>query len=190
MNGQKPCFCEDVDGLRPATRTILFVTPPVSFFVVLFLFVLVFLFELFSLFCFVLRTLAIRPGSPSVSHLHGGGTKSGQKFHYGVKPDIYKYAAMTHEPAPLAADVPGHSVVGRAPASPALTKPVLSWFRRPRLPLVPVVSARKFLPAQVAISLPGDFFQPEEDALSTLSWSHVTSIAASVWNVWHIFCDS
>ena len=73
---------------------------------------------------------------------------------------------MTHEPAPLAGDVPGHSVVGRAPASPALTKPVLSRFRRLRLPLVPDVSVRKFLSAQVAISLPGDFSQPEEDALS------------------------
>ena len=49
----------------------------------------------------------------------------------------------THEPAPLAADVPGYSVVGRAPVFTALTEPVLSRFRRPRLPLVPDVSARK-----------------------------------------------
>ena len=58
-----------------------------------------------------------------------------------------------HEPAPLAADVPGYDVVGRAPAFPVVTKVVLSRFRRPRLPLDPDVSARKFLPDQeVSIS--------------------------------------
>ena len=36
-----------------------------------------------------------------------------------------------YEPAPLAADVPGYGVVGRAPAFRALTEPVLSRFRRP-----------------------------------------------------------
>ena len=53
-----------------------------------------------------------------------------------------------HEPAPLAADVPGYDVVGRAPAFPALTEVVLSRFRRPRFLLGPDVSARKFLPDQ------------------------------------------
>ena len=53
-----------------------------------------------------------------------------------------------HEPAPSAADVPGYDVVGRAPAFPALTDPVLSRLRRPRVPLVPDVSARQFLPDQ------------------------------------------
>ena len=47
------------------TRTTLFLPPLVSFFVVLFLFVLVFLCVLFSLLSFVLRSLAILPGSPS-----------------------------------------------------------------------------------------------------------------------------
>ena len=60
---------------------------------------------------------------------------------------------IRHEPAPLAADVPGYGVVGRAPAFPVLTEVVLSRFRRPRLPLVPDVSARKFLPDQVVRSL-------------------------------------
>ena len=76
--------------------------------------------------------------------------------------------AVPHEPAPLAADVPGNGVVRRAPAFPALIEPVLSRFRRPRLPLVPDVSARKFLPAQVVISPPVDFWQPEENALAAL----------------------
>ena len=49
-----------------------------------------------------------------------------------------------HEPAPLAADVPGYDVVGRAPAFPVLTKVVLPRFRRPRLPLEPDVLVRKF----------------------------------------------
>ena len=49
-----------------------------------------------------------------------------------------------HEPAPLAADVPGYDVVGRAPAFPVLTEVVLSQFRRPRLPFEPDVSARNF----------------------------------------------
>ena len=44
-----------------------------------------------------------------------------------------------HEPAPLAADVPGYDAVGSAPAFPALTEIVLSRFRRPRLPLDPDV---------------------------------------------------
>ena len=83
--------------------------------------------------------------------------------------------AVTDEPAPLAADVKGYGVVGRAPAFPALTEPVLSRFRRPRLPLVPDVSARKFLPAQVIISLPGDFWQPEENALAALDPGHTPS---------------
>ena len=47
------------------TRTFFFVPLPVSFFVILFLFVLVFLYVLFSLFSFVLRSLAFLPGSPS-----------------------------------------------------------------------------------------------------------------------------
>ena len=64
---------------------------------------------------------------------------------------------VMHEPAPLAADVPGNDVVGRAPAFPDLTKVVLSRFRRPRLPLDPDVPARKFLPDQEVISLLGEF---------------------------------
>ena len=83
--------------------------------------------------------------------------------------------AVAHEPAPLAADVPGCGVVGRAPAFPTLTEPVLSRFRRPRLPLVPDVSARKFLLVQVVVSLPGDFWQPEENALATLGPGHAPS---------------
>ena len=77
-----------------------------------------------------------------------------------------------HEPAPLAADVPGYDVVGRAPAFPALTEAVLSRFRRPRLLLAPDVSARKFLPEQEVISLLGDFWQPEENALAALCPGH------------------
>ena len=62
LNGHEPCFCENVAALRPATfsqkNTVLFVPPPVSVFVVLFLFILVFFCVLFSLFSFVLRSLA------------------------------------------------------------------------------------------------------------------------------------
>ena len=67
---------------------------------------------------------------------------------------------VMHEPAPLAADVPSYGVVERAPAFPALTKAVLSRFRRPQFPLDPDVKARKFLPDQVVMSLLGDFWQP------------------------------
>ena len=81
----------------------------------------------------------------------------------------------------MAADVPGYDVVGRAPAFPVLTKIVLFQFRRPRLPLDPDVSARKFLPDQEVISLLGDFWQFEENALATLDPGHTPSpIAASV----------
>ena len=83
--------------------------------------------------------------------------------------------AVTHEPAPLAADVLGYGVVGRGPFFPALTAPVLSRFRRPRLPLVPDVSARKFLPVQVVLSPPGGSWQPEENALATLVPGHMQS---------------
>ena len=83
--------------------------------------------------------------------------------------------AVMHEPAPLAADVPGYDVVGRAHASPVLTKVVLSRFRRPRLPLDPDVSAREFLPEQAVISLLGDFLQPEENALAALGPCHTPS---------------
>ena len=69
------------------------------------------------------------------------------------------------------ADVPGYGVVGRVPAFPALTEPVLSRFR-PRLPLVPDVSARKFLPTHMVISLPSDFWQPEENAVAALCPGH------------------
>ena len=97
-----------------------------------------------------------------------------------------------HEPAPLAADVPGYDVVGRAPAFSVVTKVVLSRFRRPRLPLEPDVSARKFLPDEEEVSLLGDFWQFEENALATLDPCHTPSqFAASVWNVWHkFFCNS
>ena len=83
--------------------------------------------------------------------------------------------AVTHKPAPLPADVPGCGVVGRDPAFPALTEPVLSRFRRPRLLLVPGVSARKFLPVQVVIYPPADSWQPEENALATLDPGHTPS---------------
>ena len=82
---------------------------------------------------------------------------------------------VMHEPAPLAADVPSHGVVERPPVFPALTEPVLSRFRRPRLPLVPDVSVRKFLPIQVVMSPPGDFWQPEENPLATLGPGHAPS---------------
>ena len=75
----------------------------------------------------------------------------------------------------MAADVPGYGVVGRAPAFPVLTEAVLSRFRRPRLPLGPDVSARKFLPDQEVISLLGDFWQSEENALATLDPGHTPS---------------
>ena len=81
-----------------------------------------------------------------------------------------------HEPAPLAADVPSYDVVGRAPAFPVLTKVVLSRFRRPRLPLEPDVSARKFLPDQEEVSLLGDFWQPEENALATPCPGHTPQV--------------
>ena len=61
------------------------------------------------------------------------------------------------------------------PFFPVLTKVVLSRFRRPRLPLDPDVSARKFLPDQEVISLLGDFWQPEENALATLGPGHMQS---------------
>ena len=80
-----------------------------------------------------------------------------------------------HEAAPLAADVPSYDVVGRAPAFPALTEVVLSQFRRPRLPLEPDVSARKFLPDQEVTFFLGDFWQPEENALATLHPGHTPS---------------
>ena len=67
------------------------------------------------------------------------------------------------------------TVLSEELAFPALTEPVLSRFRRPRLPLVPDVSARKFLPAKVVISLPRDFWQPEENALATLDPGHTPS---------------
>ena len=47
---------------------------------------------------------------------------------------------------------PRYDVVGRAPAFPVLTKVVLSRFRRPRLPLEPDVSVRKFLPDQEEVT--------------------------------------
>ena len=62
-----------------------------------------------------------------------------------------------HEPAPSAVDVRGYDFVGRAPAFPFLTMDVLSRFRRPRLPLEPDVSVRKFLPDQEEVSLLCDF---------------------------------
>ena len=80
-----------------------------------------------------------------------------------------------HEPAPWAADVPGYDVVGRAPAFPVLTKVVLSQFRRPRLPLEPNASVRKFLTVQEEVSLFCDFWQFEEKALSTLDPGHTPS---------------
>ena len=52
---------------------------------------------------------------------------------------------------------------------------MLSRFRRPRLPLVPDVSARKFLPDQVVTSLLGDFWQPEENALAAPCPGHTPS---------------
>ena len=80
-----------------------------------------------------------------------------------------------HEPAPSAADVPGYDVVGRAPAFHALTEVVLSRFRRPRLPLEPDVSVRKFLPDQEEVSLLCDFWQFEANALATLDPGHTPS---------------
>ena len=74
-----------------------------------------------------------------------------------------------HEPAPSAADIPGYDVVGRAPAFPALTEPVLS------LPLVPDVSVRKFLPDQEEVSLLCGFWQPDKNALATLGPGHTPS---------------
>ena len=112
-----------------------------------------------------------------------GGSGRGRASHVGQRNSLRTnrkllallLRAVTHEPAPLAVGVPGYGVVGRAPAFPALTEPVLSRFRRPRLPLVPDVSARKFLPAQVVISPPGDFWQPEENALAALGPGHTPS---------------
>ena len=63
----------------------------------------------------------------------------------------------------MAADVPGYDVVGRAPAFPVLTKVVLFPFRRPRLP------------DQEVISLLGDLWQFEENALATLDPGHTPS---------------
>ena len=61
--------------------------PPVSFFGVLFLFVLVFLGVLFSLFSFVLRSLAILPASIVIDIVEGQrrgrGTKNGQNSLWG-----------------------------------------------------------------------------------------------------------
>ena len=68
------------------TRTILFVPLPVSFFVVLFLFVLVFLHVLFSLFPFVLRSwqflmaLLLRPTSMVLDIVEGQGRGWAQKW--------------------------------------------------------------------------------------------------------------
>ena len=80
-----------------------------------------------------------------------------------------------HEPAPLAADVPGYDVVGSAPSFPALTEVVQSQFRRPRLPLEPDASVRKVLPGQEEVSLLCDFWQFEENALATLDPGHTPS---------------
>ena len=62
-----------------------------------------------------------------------------------------------------------------APAFPALTVVVLSRFRRPRLPLEPDVSVRKFLSDQEEVSLLCDFWQFEENALATLDPGHTPS---------------
>ena len=80
-----------------------------------------------------------------------------------------------HEPAPSAADVPSYDVVRRAPAFPALTEVVLSRFRRPRRPLEPDVSVRKFLPDQEEVSLLCDFWQFEENAIARLDPGHTPS---------------
>ena len=52
---------------------------------------------------------------------------------------------------------------------------MLFQFRRPRLPLDPDVSARKFLPDQEVVSLLGDFWKCEENALATLHPGHTPS---------------
>ena len=61
------------------------------------------------------------------------------------------------------------------PAFAALTEVVLFRFRRPRLLLDPDVSARKFLPDQGVMSLHGDCWQPEENALATPCTGHTPS---------------
>ena len=77
----------------------MFVPPPVSFFVVLFLFVLVFLYVLFSVFSFVLRFgqfllgLLLRPHAMVLDIVEGQG-RGGPFFDNGVKPDIIQYAAL------------------------------------------------------------------------------------------------
>ena len=63
----------------------------------------------------------------------------------------------THVPTLLAVDAPSYGVVG-------ITPPVLSQF---------VASARTLLKVQAAVSLPGDFWPPEENALATLGPSHM-----------------
>ena len=95
QNGHKPCFCENVASLQPATfsqKNTDYIVCPASF-VVLFLFVLVFLHVLFSLFSFFV------PGNSSwlsfcapISMVldivegqgRGGGGKMA-KIHYGIK---------------------------------------------------------------------------------------------------------
>ena len=66
-----------------------------------------------------------------------GGNGGGHASHVGQRNSLRtnrmaSRLAPAHEPAPLAADVSGYGVVGRAPAFPVLTKVVLSRFRRPR----------------------------------------------------------
>ena len=81
-----------------------------------------------------------------------------------------------HEPAPLAADVPGYTILSEElPLFSALTEVVLSQFRRPRLPLEPDVSARKFIPDEEDVPLLCDFWQFEENALATLDPGHTPS---------------
>ena len=70
----------------------------------------------------------------------------------------------THVPTLLAVDAPSYGVVGTTPAFPVLTAPVLSQF---------VASARTLLKVQAAVSLPGDFWPPEENALATLGPGHM-----------------
>ena len=102
------------------------------------------------------------------------GSGRGRASHVGQRNSL-RTNRIASRLAPLAADVPGYGVVGRAPVFPSLTAPVLSRFRRPRLPLVPDVSARRCLPVQVVISPPGDFWQPGENALATLGPGHMQS---------------
>ena len=107
-----------------------------------------------------------------------GGNGKGRASHVGQRNSLRTNRkasrAVMHEPAPLAADVPRCGVVGRCPAFSA-TEAVLSRFRHPRLPLDPDVAVRKFLPDQEVISLLGDFWQSEENALATLCPGHTPS---------------